>query len=154
MPVDAQAVNSVAIADDRYEPSDQQALQERASASFDLGMSALASADDRAAMGHFARVFDALDEISCADPRAFRHKKMMGICLRLLGRLPESVVALSEALIGDSRWAEAHFEMGLTYEAFGRWDGAARHFDRAAELQPSWRDAQDAAARVRFRRAA
>jgi tetratricopeptide (TPR) repeat protein len=44
----------------------------------------------------------------------------------------------------DPNHAEAHFQLGSLFEAYEDWPQAAKHYRRAAELKPGWKEAKDA----------
>ena len=55
---------------------------------------------------------------------------------------PRSVAASSEATAARPDWAEAHYNMGQTYDDMGRLENAIACYETACRLRPDWEDAQ------------
>ena len=59
-----------------------------------------------------------------------------GLALSLLGRYPEAMAELDQAIALDPNLFEAHYFSARACFAQGKLDEAARHFQRAAEVKP------------------
>jgi tetratricopeptide (TPR) repeat protein len=62
----------------------------------------------------------------------------LGSAYRRAGRLADARTALEAALVAEPRFAVAHHNLGNVLLDVGDRDGAAHHYGRAAELQPSY----------------
>jgi len=72
----------------------------------------------------------------------------LGLALARLGRIPEAIDQLHEALRLNPHSAEAHNNLGLALLASGRTRESIPEFEAALRLKPELRDAVDSLRRA------
>ena len=58
----------------------------------------------------------------------------LGICYRQTGRLKQAAESYRQALVLDGSLAEAHINLGFTYQLLGQQDAAQREYKLACQL--------------------
>ena len=72
----------------------------------------------------------------------------LGLLLSRLDRLDEAEVRFRESLDCDSRFPQAHYQLGVTFEKKGRASQAIAELEEAARLDPAYAEPQYALARL------
>lgn len=99
--------------------------------------------------GKYADAATSYAEALAADPKNFRAALQLGWMNVELGRNPAGIAAFNKALALRSSSAEAHYGLGLAYQARGQVQQAITHYERVVELDPDGRDTREVKAILR-----
>ena len=89
------------------------------------------------------RQIEGYERLAKDQPASGGIQRALGAAYLRLGRVPDAVRALEQAVRLGPRDATAHYNFGHALAASGRLDDAAREFETAARLQPAFVEAQN-----------
>ncbi|MBK9636705.1 MAG: tetratricopeptide repeat protein [Bacteroidetes bacterium] len=85
------------------------------------------------------------------NPKAAKAHYALGyIHYQYLKVYSQAIVHFNDAINADPNWPEAYFNRGLTFETMGNVAAAQADYEKALKLNPNYKNAEVALARVRL----